>query len=43
MPTILRPKYAMKPFRQMGWLEFLLILLGVLLAILFVPFGANGS
>lgn len=43
MPTVLRPKFEMKPFHEMGWLEFLLILLGVVLAILIVPFGANGS
>lgn len=43
MPTILRPKLEIMPFRQIGWLDFLLILLGVVLALLLVPFSANGS
>ena len=43
MPTIMHSKNGMKPFSQIGWLELLLILAGVALALMLLPFGGNGS
>jgi len=43
MPTILPSNRGDNQLRQVGWLEVVLILLGVLLAAWLLLFGGNGN
>jgi hypothetical protein len=43
MPATLPSRNEMRPFGDAGWLELLLILFGVALALLLLPLGGAGN